>query len=295
MIQVPVFHVNGDDPEAVLHCVRPRHGLPPALRRRRGDRHGLLPTPRSQRGRRAELSRSRSSTSKHPQARVGTQAVYADQPRGRGRSAPAGGGASASSSEQGESARSSALAGPSRARPPGPGRALRAARPRGRGYHRTRLVRTQGLDTSVQRRGALTASPSGIGSGTAAASTVHPQARGHCSRSAARSIADDAPHRLGEPARRWRSAALALEQGFARAALGSGQQSRGTFSQRHAVFVRPGDGRGVHCPSTICPSSRPASRSTTATALGGGACSASSTATSRGRSYDAHAVGGAVR
>ena len=32
MIQVPIFHVNGDDPEAVVHVRAARARVPPALR-----------------------------------------------------------------------------------------------------------------------------------------------------------------------------------------------------------------------------------------------------------------------
>jgi 2-oxoglutarate dehydrogenase complex dehydrogenase (E1) component-like enzyme len=53
MVQAPIFHVNGDDPEAV--AVRHPAGaeLPHDLQAGRGDRHGLLPPARPQRGRRA--------------------------------------------------------------------------------------------------------------------------------------------------------------------------------------------------------------------------------------------------
>ena len=55
MIQVPIFHVNGEDPEAVV--ARRAHGgrVPPDVRQGRGHRHVLLPPPRPQRGRRAGL------------------------------------------------------------------------------------------------------------------------------------------------------------------------------------------------------------------------------------------------
>ena len=54
-VQAPIFHVNGDDPEAA----HPRRGdrlrLPPAVQEGRGDRHDLLPAPRPQRRRRPQL------------------------------------------------------------------------------------------------------------------------------------------------------------------------------------------------------------------------------------------------
>jgi hypothetical protein len=43
MIEAPIFHVNGDDPEAVVHVARARARVPPEFRARRGHRHGLLP------------------------------------------------------------------------------------------------------------------------------------------------------------------------------------------------------------------------------------------------------------
>jgi 2-oxoglutarate dehydrogenase E1 component len=53
MVEAPIFHVNGDDPEAVVFT-RP-HGdrVPAEVRQGRGARHVLLPPLRPQRGRRA--------------------------------------------------------------------------------------------------------------------------------------------------------------------------------------------------------------------------------------------------
>ena len=90
MIQAPIFHVNGDDPEAVVRVGRLAVRVPADVPQGRRDRHGLLPPPRSQRGRQPEL---------HPAADVrpdrgealGAQALHrvADRPRrhhdGRGR------------------------------------------------------------------------------------------------------------------------------------------------------------------------------------------------------------------
>ena len=55
MVEAPIFHVNGDDPEAVVPCRQGRHRVPPEIRQGRGHRHLLLPPLRSQRGRRADV------------------------------------------------------------------------------------------------------------------------------------------------------------------------------------------------------------------------------------------------
>jgi 2-oxoglutarate dehydrogenase E1 component len=59
MIEAPVLHVNGDDPEAVVLCTQLGHGLPPAVQQGRGGRHHLLPQAGPQRAGHAERSRSR--------------------------------------------------------------------------------------------------------------------------------------------------------------------------------------------------------------------------------------------
>ncbi len=52
MIQAPIFHVNGDDPEACVRVAQARLRVPPGVQEGRRHRHGLLPAPRAQRGRR---------------------------------------------------------------------------------------------------------------------------------------------------------------------------------------------------------------------------------------------------
>ena len=59
MVEAPIFHVNGDDPEAVLFVTRLALDFRQAVPQGRGDRHRLLPQARPQRAGRALRSRSR--------------------------------------------------------------------------------------------------------------------------------------------------------------------------------------------------------------------------------------------
>ena len=54
-VQAPIFHVNGDDPEACVPGRQARLRVPPAVPQGRRHRHVVLPPPRAQRGRRPEL------------------------------------------------------------------------------------------------------------------------------------------------------------------------------------------------------------------------------------------------
>ena len=55
MVEAPIFHVNGDDPEAVAFCRQGRDRIPPEVPQAGRHRHVLLPPLRPQRGRRAVL------------------------------------------------------------------------------------------------------------------------------------------------------------------------------------------------------------------------------------------------
>ena len=73
MVQAPIFHVNGDDPEACVRVVRARVRVPPGVPQGRRRRHGLLPPVRPQRGRRARVHpaadvRADPRQAQHPQA-----------------------------------------------------------------------------------------------------------------------------------------------------------------------------------------------------------------------------------
>ena len=48
MIQAPIFHVNGDDPEACARVARLALAYRNHFHKGRGDRHVVLPPPRAQ-------------------------------------------------------------------------------------------------------------------------------------------------------------------------------------------------------------------------------------------------------
>ena len=52
MVGAPIFHVNGDDPEACVWVAQAGGGLPAEVQEGRHHRHAVLPPPRAQRGRR---------------------------------------------------------------------------------------------------------------------------------------------------------------------------------------------------------------------------------------------------
>ncbi len=54
-VQAPIFHVNGDDPEACVRVAKLAWEYRQRVPQGRRDRHGVLPASRPQRGRRPEL------------------------------------------------------------------------------------------------------------------------------------------------------------------------------------------------------------------------------------------------
>ena len=75
MVQAPVFHVNGDDPEACLRAGAPGLRLPPGLPQGRGHRPGVLPAPRPQRRGRPELHPAE-DVRHHRQQALGAKALH---------------------------------------------------------------------------------------------------------------------------------------------------------------------------------------------------------------------------
>ena len=92
-VQAPIFHVNGDDPEAAIRVAADRLRLPPAVQEGRGDRHDLLSPPRPQRRRRSQLHAAASCTARSRSTprwrRCTNERLVREGVVGRGRSAGA--------------------------------------------------------------------------------------------------------------------------------------------------------------------------------------------------------------
>ncbi len=83
MLEVPIFHVNGDDPEAVCLVDRDRARLPDEVPQGRGDRPGVLSPARTQRAGRAD-GHAAAHVQAHPQLPTHAQALRGPA-AGRGR------------------------------------------------------------------------------------------------------------------------------------------------------------------------------------------------------------------
>ena len=75
MVQAPIFHVNGDDPEACVRVAQTGVRLPPGVQQGRRHRHGVLPPPRPQRGRRPQLHPA-ADVQAHRRPPLGAQALH---------------------------------------------------------------------------------------------------------------------------------------------------------------------------------------------------------------------------
>ena len=89
MIEVPIFHVNGEDPEAVVYVAELAIDFRQDVRPGRRHRHGLLPPPRPQRGRRAGVHPAGHVPPRSRIRKTGSASLYTDAPdRAPGTSVP---------------------------------------------------------------------------------------------------------------------------------------------------------------------------------------------------------------
>jgi hypothetical protein len=75
MVQAPIFHVNGDDPEACVRVARLAYDYRQTVPQGRRHRHGLLPPARPQRGRRPQLHPA-PHVQAHRRPPLGAQALH---------------------------------------------------------------------------------------------------------------------------------------------------------------------------------------------------------------------------
>ena len=78
MVQAPIFHVNGDDPEACLRVAQLAYDYRQQFQARRGDRHVLLPPAWPQRSRRPQLHAADAVSEDSP-ASLGGRAVFGER------------------------------------------------------------------------------------------------------------------------------------------------------------------------------------------------------------------------
>ena len=225
IVQAPIFHVNGDDPEAVVHVARIATEFRQQFKQRRRHRHVLLSPPRPQRGRRAGLHPA--ADVPHDRASIRRRAqIYAERLVARGRHQPRP--TSKQMATQFQARLEEALRGrrraTSRTRPTGwkaPGRGLAIAS----GDDRRGETAVE-LETLREVGSAITAVPAGF--------NAQPQDRAPSSRPSAQMI------ETGEGIDWATAEALAfgtlLIEGR-RCGCRARIAGRGTFSQRHAVLI----------------------------------------------------------
>ena len=268
MLQIPIFHVNGEDPEAVAQVVRLAMDFRRDVPARRGHRHVLLPPPRPQRGRRARL---------HPAADVPGDREAQDAS------------ARATSSTCSSSARSPARR-PTRSPASGPSGSRRSCAERAARRHVPQaqtLERRLAAATSAARQAdARGRSTTGVPERTTLAAArsarrrlpedFHPHPKIESSWTARREMAG------GEAPLDWAAAeALALRQPGRRRRPHPpdrpGQRARHVQPPARRPARRPGR---PHVHAAAAPGARPGPRrDPQQPAVGGRACSASSTAT----------------
>ena len=238
MLQIPIFHVNGEDPEAVAQVVDLAMDFRQRFHRdvvidmycyrsyghNEGDEPRFTQPVMYQRDRRASRRSARSTSSACVELGRRSPASEADADRGRARRR-ARGGAARRAQEATSPPRPSTFAGVVGAHQRRPGR--RGARRADRGQRRARSQRG--------RRARSRRCPADF--------TCTPSSKALVSRRARR-WAPARSRSTGAWARRWRSRTL-LGAGRARAPDRPGR-ARGTFSHRHAVLHDYDDGRRVH-------------------------------------------------
>ena len=270
MLQIPIFHVNGEDPEAVAQVVRLAMDFRAELQARRGHRHVRLPPPRPQRRRRAVVHAA-AAVPRHRRAQVGARRLPR-APAGTRRRDARGGRrhrrrARASSSKT--SWRRRAATSTCQSRRIADGRLERLSRRPG---DRCRTTSTPASSRErLDRR--CSKSSAALPDGVSPAS----QDLARCSKQR-REMADGrAAARLGGGAKRWRSPRWPPKA--AASASPARTRERGTFSHRHAVLARHRRRPSPTCRCSTLPPSQAPFEIYQQPAVAKPACWASSTAT----------------
>ena len=267
MLQIPIFHVNGEDPEAVAQVVRLAHGFPARVQARRGDQHVWLPPPRSQRRRRTVLHPA-GALPRHRQTQIGSRRL---------------------------SRTSAASSAKSRARKPTPSPPSAASiwkrncpsrkeanydrRPNDAARHLGRLSRRPGRRTPRKFKPASRAKTRPSCSSADATCRrdfhPHPEDQETCCKSAANG-ARRSSRSIGPRPKRWPLRASPAKA--CRVRLSGQDSERGTFSHRHAVLHDYEDGHELHAAAALVAGAG-AGRDLSTARFPKSACSASNTAT----------------